>query len=136
MAPNSPKIIMVVDDDRFIRAFVQDRITSMGHRVYSAADGSEALKMVRDLGLEVNLLISDVLMPGMNGLELAKMMLAAAPDAKIIFMSGCVQPALISANSAKYKGGFIRKPFSGKTLVDHVKKAVDELHQDTVTQTW
>lgn len=128
MSPLDQKIILVVDDDQNTLFFVVEKLRPLGQKVLAATNGSEALAMIRDQGGKLDLLLSDVEMPEMNGLELAEAMASEAPDAKIILMSGCIKPALKATNFASYEKGFIQKPFSGKTLVNHVQKALTELN--------
>jgi CheY-like chemotaxis protein len=59
---------------------------------------------------KVDLLLSDVMMPNMNGLKLAEAMVADSPDIKVVFMSGCLH----CRNTPRFKNGFIQKPFSSK----------------------
>lgn len=125
------KTILVVADDPRTRSFVTECITKMGQQVVAATSGEEALKIIHNQEVEVNLLLSDVTMPGLNGIELAKSIVAKTPSTKVIFMSGCMQPAVSFTETAKYENGFILKPFSRKTLASHVKKALLELSQDT-----
>ena len=125
------KTILVVADDPRTRIFVTECIARMGQKVVSATSGEEAMKIINNQEVEINLLLSDVAMPGLNGIELAKSIVKKTPSTKVIFMSGCLQPAVSFAETAKYKNGFIQKPFSRKTLASHVKKALIELSKDT-----
>lgn len=127
MSPSRPKIILVVDDDRNTRIFVQEKLKTLGQKVIAATNGSEALAIIKDRGGKLDLLLSDVEMPEMNGIELAEALVNEAPAAKVILMSGCLKPSPKTANRASYEKGFIQKPFSGKTLVSHVKRALTEL---------
>ena len=128
---HNSKIVLVVDDDPHTLSFVTECIAQMGQKVLSAASGEEALAIIHNQDVQVSLLLSDVVMPGLNGIELARSMVTKAPSTKIIFMSGFMQPTSSSPNSARYESGFIQKPFSRKTLATHVKKALTELGQDT-----
>lgn len=130
MTSQNRKIILVVDDDQHILSFVTECLAEMGQKVFSAASGEEAVKIINSQERGMDLLLSDVVMPGMDGIELAKALTGYTPTAKIIFMSGFMQPALPSGNTAKYGRGFIQKPFSKKTLLNHVKKALTELPQE------
>lgn len=125
------KTILVVADDPRTRSFVTECITKMGQKVVAATSGEEALQIIHDQEVEINLLLSEVAMPGLNGIELAKSIVDKTPSTKVIFMSGCLQPASSFTETAKYKNGFIQKPFSRKTLKRHVKKALIELSRDT-----
>jgi two-component system cell cycle sensor histidine kinase/response regulator CckA len=134
MEPRKPeqsaRIVLVVGDDQPTLGFVTESVAKMGQKVLSATSGEEAMAIIAKHGATVDLLLSDVVMPGMNGIELAKAVTANAPETKIILMSGCMQPAIFFAHPAKYATGFIQKPFSGKTLKNHIKKALRELRQE------
>ncbi len=132
MEPTSRKIILIVDDDHNTRMFVKEQLKALGQKVLAAKNGSEALAVIRDQGGRLDLLLSDVEMPEMNGIELAEALASEVPEAKVILMSGCIKPSLNSNNYARYKKGFIQKPFSGKTLVSHVKKALTELTGESI----
>jgi len=132
MNPMGRKIILIVDDDQNTRIFVEEQLKPLGQKVLAATNGSEALAMIRDRGGKLDLLLSDVEMPEMNGIELAEAMASEAPDAKVILMSGYIKPSLKNTNYASYKKGFIQKPFSGRTLVSHVKKALIELTDESI----
>lgn len=126
MTSQKNKIILVVDDNLDILSFVTDCIAKMGQEVISAANGEEAVEIIKNHKVGVDLLISDIVMPGMNGIELANELTTNAPAAKIIFMSGYMKPASPFSNTTKYEKGFIQKPFSRKTLKNHIKKALNE----------
>ncbi|MDT8334534.1 MAG: response regulator [Desulfurivibrionaceae bacterium] len=121
------KTIMVVDDDRHTLLFVTECLKQMGQEVYSAANGEEALELIRNPDVKIDLLLSDVVMHGMNGIELAQRLTATAPATKIIFMSGYMKPAIPAQNSARDERGFLQKPFSGRTLMNQVKQALAEI---------
>jgi two-component system cell cycle sensor histidine kinase/response regulator CckA len=127
MSGVSGKTILVVDDDKDIREYIAEQISGMGQTVYTASCGSEAMKLIEDQIGNLDLLLSDVVMPGMSGIELAESLADKEPGVKVILMSGFLQPSPDFGNAARYEKGFIRKPFSGKTLTNHVKKALDEL---------
>jgi len=131
MTSKSGKTVMVVDDDRHTLSFVEECLLQMGQNVYSASSGEEALKIIRDFEVEVDLLLSDVVMPGINGIELARKLVGDYPSIKVIFMSGYMRPALSDQNFTKFENGFLQKPFSGKTLTSRVKKVLAELNRNS-----
>ncbi len=124
------KTVMVVDDDRHTLEFVTECLRKMGQEVYSAANGEEAMELFHNLKVKIDLLLSDVVMPGINGIELARRLVEAVPAIKIIFMSGYMKPALPAQNATNDENGFLQKPFSGRTLMNHVKQALAELPPD------
>ena len=122
------RTVLVVDDDKDTLNFIADLISSMEKiTVYTASCGPEAIKLLEDQIDNVDILLSDVVMPGMSGVELAGSLADKDPKTKVILMSGCLQPSPTFGNAAEYEKGFIRKPFSGKTLTNHIRKALDEL---------
>jgi len=116
------KTILVVDDDAIVLDIVEAFVEQQGHKVLCAQCGHEALKLANEHNGKLDLLLTDVIMPNMNGMDLAKTMVRNNPDLKVIFMSGCLQPAIDSPNA------FIQKPFSHKTLTNHIKKAFSEMN--------
>ena len=130
MSSLSDKTILVVDDDKDTLNYIADIISIMDKiTVYTASCGSEAIKILEERIGGVNLLLSDVVMPGMSGIELAKSLVEKFPTTKVILMSGLIQPSLTTENIVGHENGFIRKPFSGRTLTNHVKRALEELKE-------
>ena len=125
---NKNKTILVVDDEASMLIIVESFIQQLGHKILLASRGHEALKVVREHDGKLDLLLTDVIMPNMNGLELAKTVVTDNPDVKVIFMSSCLQPAIDSKNTPCFKKGFVQKPFSRKTLTTHIKKALNEMN--------
>lgn len=107
--------ILVVDDDRELLKLLREHLKGSEFKARFAAGGLEALK-IADTG-EVEFLLTDVLLPDINGIEMAKKMLKRKPGLKIAFMSGYLRPALTDLEDPESPAkGFIQKPFSGKSL--------------------
>ncbi len=123
------KTILVVDDEAMVLDVVRAFVEQLGHKILVAKSGHEALKVVKGHDGKLDLLLTDVIMSNMNGLELAKTMVTDNPDLKVIFMSGCLQPAIDSQNTPCFGNGFVQKPFSHKTLTNHIKKALKEMNR-------
>jgi len=110
--------ILVVDDEASIRQLIKDILQPLGYRLLEASNGDEALRLCANAGEVIDILLTDVIMPGMNGLELSKAIKARRPEIKTIFMSGYTQNVI--ANGGVLKPGliFIHKPLtSGKLAV-------------------
>ena len=127
MSSFSNRTILVVDKDEGTIEFITKEISKMGLDVHTATCGDDAIKIFDDLNGEVDIVLSDVVMPGMSGMELVESIAQKVPGTKAIMMSGFMRPATLCDNKAEYEDGFIRKPFSGKTLQKHIKKALTEL---------
>ena len=80
--------LLVVDDDEGVRTLVKEVLLDAGHRVLVAAGGPEALALVKEEDGQIDLLVTDVVMPGMNGVELHRQLLAQLPDLRVLFMTG------------------------------------------------
>ncbi len=86
MEPETPCQILVVDDDKEFREVLCGFLDSRNHETYQAASGDDALKIMQRLAPDIIFL--DICMPGMNGLELSKIVRSLYPDARIVAMSG------------------------------------------------
>src|SRR5574338_965130 len=80
--------ILVVDDEEVVRRFAARVLLGRGHTVAEAADGRKALAKVEELGSDVRLVLSDIVMPSMNGVELTEQLSILRPDLPVILMSG------------------------------------------------
>ena len=111
--------ILVVDDDSFIRTFVQVVLERAGYSVLVAADGHEGLDVFRQYQDRVALLLTDVTMPRMNGFDLADHVLESDSRIPVVFISGNVL-------NADRGFGCIGKPFKADVLIDRVSKVLEE----------
>jgi len=109
--------ILVVDDERAIRTLVQAVLETAGYMVLTAADTEIAMRLYKEHQTTVALLLTDVMMPGMNGLKLADEILRLNPQALVLFMSGSIQ-------SPNRGFGCLPKPFTVAELLGRVKGAL------------
>lgn len=86
--PLPPAVILVVDDEDAVNRLVSRYLVHLGYRVLEAGSGEEALEIVRRRRPVVDLVLSDVVMPGMDGLALASRLLATCPGPSVILMTG------------------------------------------------
>ncbi|MBK7394777.1 MAG: PAS domain S-box protein [Myxococcales bacterium] len=115
--------ILVVEDEPALRALVRRVLTASGYDVHVAANAGEALLICERLGAEVRLVLTDVIMPGMNGSELARRLAPLCPAAPVIFMSGYTDDEI--ARHHVLDEHFLRKPFDWRTLTRQVREALD-----------
>jgi DNA-binding NtrC family response regulator len=115
---NGRKVILVVDDEPGIRDLLFAYLSSKNFKVYCAEDGVKAQEIWRDQGGKIDLLLTDVVMPGCNGVALAKLLLVQNPAVKVIFMSGYM-PEEMAAESGEYP--FFRKPFHPSELLGMIR---------------
>ena len=117
--------ILLVEDEDAVRAFANRALTSRGYSVLEAANGVEALEIFENYEAPIDLMVSDVVMPEMDGPTLANKARALKPDTKIIFISGYAEDAFKGAERPE-EITFLPKPFSLKQLAAKVKEVLEE----------
>lgn len=118
---------MLVEDERPILEMVSRVLEKLGYTVVSTPSPGEALDVMRDHGEEIDLLVTDVIMPEMNGNILSARLRAYNPQLKILFMSGYTHNTIDHHKIIKEHKHFIQKPFSIKELGTAVYKALVEV---------
>jgi two-component system cell cycle sensor histidine kinase/response regulator CckA len=114
-------VVLLVEDEEAVRAFAARALASRGYRVLEAGTGAAALELVTAHAREIDLVVSDVVMPEMDGPTLLKEMRKVAPDLKIVFMSGYAEDAFRKNLDEQEQFAFLPKPFSLKQLAQTVK---------------
>jgi two-component system cell cycle sensor histidine kinase/response regulator CckA len=104
-----------------VRAFAGRALRLRGYTVVEAASGEEALATLEDAGLEVNLFVTDVVMPGLDGPSWVRTALERRPGAKVIFMSGYAEDSLAEGQARVPNSMFLPKPFSLNDLTEAVQ---------------
>lgn len=118
------RTILVVDDDTWVRMLTRDVLVAAGYRVLEAPDGPDAIRVAERPG-PIHLLLTDVVMPGMNGCELAARLAGARPDLKIMFMSAYDRDFLV-ARGLRPLGPMITKPFTIEYLARRVETVLTD----------
>jgi PAS domain S-box-containing protein len=123
--PRGRETIMVVEDEAGVRALVLKLLQDLGYRVLQAQSGPHALDVWRQQGDEVQLLITDIVMPdGMNGVELAERLRRNRPQLKVIYTSGYLAD-LSREDITRHSDAYIAKPFSLMELARLVRRTLD-----------
>jgi len=117
--------VLVVEDDESVRRLECRALERHGYRVLKAASGEEALKRCEAHQGQVHLMITDVVMPGMSGKELAERLAPLCPDMKIIYVSGYTDEGIVRHGVLEEGTHFIQKPFTVKTLARKVREVLD-----------
>jgi CheY-like chemotaxis protein len=117
----SPATILVVEDEPGVRAFTVEVLTDAGYRVLQAGNGAEALDCIRAHAGPVALLLTDVVMPDMNGRVLAERLRALYPGLAVLFTSGYTEDMMIRTGLAADALNFLQKPYMPQTLLDRVR---------------
>jgi two-component system cell cycle sensor histidine kinase/response regulator CckA len=116
--------VLLVEDEDAVRSFAARALGQRGYRVLEATTGTEALEVFNSHNGDVDLVISDVVMPEMDGPTLMKHLRSERPDVKIIFISGYAEDAFRRNLSDKEDFMFLQKPFDLKELAAAVKAAL------------
>lgn len=121
-ASNSDKTILFADDDGQLQKLFAALLHRYGYKVLVARDGNEALKKAQEYDGVIHLLLSDVDMPGMTGIELATQLNHERPDTKILLISGLPTGMLVLNNG----WSFLPKPFMPEMLRDRIRDFLSE----------
>jgi two-component system cell cycle sensor histidine kinase/response regulator CckA len=103
--------VLLVDDELAVRELVQKFLQSVGYRVLATDSGQAALRMFA-AGEPIDIVVSDMLMPGMSGVDLARALDQVAPLVPILFMSGYADDAGAAVIASRPSSSFLPKPFS------------------------
>ena len=118
--PDTRETILLVEDEPSVRQLFTLALTRAGYRVYEARNGQEALKMFDQFGDSIDLLLTDLRMPYMGGVELAQHLRARRKTLKLIAISGYSNPTEQDLNA-----DFLAKPFSRDDLLAKVREVLD-----------
>lgn len=116
--------VLLVEDEEGVRALTAQFLKLEGYKVLEAEDGGKALELSRRHAGDIHLLLTDMVMPGMSGPQLADRMLQSRPDVKILFVSGYTDDT-IARNGGLEGAPFLQKPFSRGELVGKIRKVLD-----------
>ncbi len=116
------RTILVVDDEPMALKLVQSILEKRGFHVLVSTSAKQAVEIFVSQRESIELLISDVVMPGMDGPQLASRLVSLNPDLPVLFMSGFVTENEVADTSLISQFAFIRKPFRPATLVQAVQK--------------
>jgi signal transduction histidine kinase/DNA-binding response OmpR family regulator len=125
--PQGDETVLVVDDEPTILRLVSDALEPLGYNVLRASGGGRALEMAEQAGRDIHLLLTDIVMPGMNGMELARRLRAERPGLRVLYMSGYKDQAISGEDVPESEAGFIQKPLRPGILASMVRNALDGL---------
>jgi CheY-like chemotaxis protein len=117
--------ILLVEDAPQVRRLANDSLTSLGYRVHAFGSGADALRELSMLRPAPQLLITDVIMPGMNGSVLASRVADLLPDVRVLFVSGYTEDFIVERGVLKTGIEFLAKPYSLEQLARRVEEVLD-----------
>jgi CheY-like chemotaxis protein len=124
-APRGSETVLVVEDDETLREIIVESLTACGYRILAAANGVEALDVARGFAQRIDLLLTDVVMPQMNGKDLADRLSPGHPQMRVLFMSGYADDAIERYEVSGEGMAFLQKPFTAETLARQVRSMLD-----------
>lgn len=122
--------ILLVEDEDMLRRLARLTLTSYGYRVVEASNGEEAIEISAKHEGEIDLLLTDVIMPGMNGRELSNRLLESRPTLRVLFMSGYTDDAIVHQGVLDESANFIQKPFAPDALAQRVREVLEQDRQN------
>jgi two-component system cell cycle sensor histidine kinase/response regulator CckA len=125
VAPRGVETILVVEDEESLRAVTQEFLSNKGYQVIIAEDFQKALEASENNSGHINLLMTDVVLPGASGPKLADQLVASRPDMKVLFVSGYTADALVHGDLHRTDFAFLSKPFSLNTLARKIRAILD-----------
>lgn len=121
--PRGHGTVLLVEDEPELRALVHEVLTDSGYQVLLTAGPVEALRLAQGTTEPIHLLLTDIVMPDMNGLALAERLLADRPEMKVLYMTG-YSSDVVMAHGTPNEGAMIEKPFSPRVVVARVREVL------------
>jgi PAS domain S-box-containing protein len=125
--PSGSETILLVEDEELVRRLARKIFEGHGYNVIVAASGKAALELMGADHRPPDLLVTDVVMPGMSGRELAEQLRAGQPQLKVLFLSGYTDDAVVRHGILEQDVFFLQKPFNSSTLLHKVRGILDNL---------
>ncbi len=124
--------ILLVEDEAAVRSMLRQTLESNGYKVLEAPDGQEAINICQNYQGPIHLLLTDVIMPGMNGRELSQILSRRFPKLKVLFMSGYPDNSIVHLGTLEPPTMFLQKPFTLGTLEMKVREILDSREEKMV----
>jgi CheY-like chemotaxis protein len=125
LLPCGSETILLTEDDPMVRDFVSGALAQLGYQVLVAASGAEALQVAGEFAGRIDLLLTDVVMPGLNGRQLAELLRTERADLRVLFASGYTQDAIVHQGVLEPNLDFIGKPFSTQNLARKLREVLE-----------
>ena len=122
--PRAAGTVLVVEDEESVRRLASRVLRARGYRVLEARDGAQALELMRDHEGPVDLLLTDIIMPGLGGPALAERMRGGRPDLKVLYITGYSEEAIRQHGVLPAGGALLEKPFTAHQLAERVRAAL------------
>ena len=117
--------ILIVEDDYNVRKFAFTALKLSGYKVYESDNGLHAIEMVKEKNLQIDFLISDVVMPKMGGLQLAEKLKYIFPSIKVLYTSGYTDEYIVQHGELVEGINYMQKPYTVNTLTKKIRIILD-----------
>ena len=117
--------ILLVEDDKDVRSYLSDALRGLHYRVLSAANATTALKLLAEDALRIDILLTDIVMPGMNGRELGERATQLRPHLKVLYMTGYSRNAVVHHGRLDQGVDLLQKPISTQVLASRLRDMLD-----------
>ncbi|MBK8478482.1 MAG: response regulator, partial [Opitutaceae bacterium] len=124
--PRGHEAILLVEDDQSVRELAASILKRQGYKVLAAANGGEALLLAERRAEPIHLLLTDVVMPGMNGRELSERLLRIRPGLAVLFASGYTEDTIVHHGVLSESLHFIAKPYTLQAIAQKVRQVLDD----------
>jgi two-component system, cell cycle sensor histidine kinase and response regulator CckA len=125
--PRGTETLLLVEDETGVRELIRGCLTRSGYAVLEAKDAKQALELFVRNGNQVDLLVTDVVMPRLSGRVLAERLMGMQPSLKVLYMSGYTDDAAVG-ESVTSGASYLQKPFTPEALVRKVREILDGRH--------
>jgi two-component system cell cycle sensor histidine kinase/response regulator CckA len=126
--PCGNETILVVEDDEEVRKLAAKILESQGYRILETSNGDDAIAACEKYKSSIHLMLADIVMPGMSGTELAKLLKPLNPEIRTLYMSGYTDSAIVHHEVVEEGVNYIQKPFTMEGLVRKVREVLDNKH--------
>jgi PAS domain S-box-containing protein len=123
--PQGAETVLLAEDDETIRRMIYEILQYAGYSVLEAGRGEEALRLAGEHAGPIHLLITDMVMPGMGGREVAGRLAALRPGTRVLFVSGYTDDAIVRHGVLEHGVAFLQKPFKPEALLHKVRETLD-----------
>jgi CheY-like chemotaxis protein len=122
---NAEETLLIVEDEALVLEVATRILTQHGYRVLAARSGAEALELIDRYQGQIHLLLTDVVMPGATGKDVAQSVSRVRPDIRVLYMSGYPESVIASQGAVDQGIQLLSKPFKALDLLDHVRAVLD-----------
>ena len=124
--PRGTETILLVEDQAEVRRFAAACLRSYGYQVLEASNGEEALRLYRETSKPIQITVTDVVMPGMTGVDLSKKLRSLSPGAKVLFVSGYADSVILRHGVLDSNIAFLQKPYSPSALIGKIREILGQ----------